>query len=95
VFESELADHIPVVHCSIAGTRIVGRMCVGEIFTAAPSLNLISDQGNDAHSLAGNSKGLLLPNSTTDQEMLHIRNSLPEKIVVQVAFSFCRSCIIF
>ena len=29
VFESELADHIPVVHCSIAGTRIVGRMCVG------------------------------------------------------------------
>jgi translation initiation factor 6 len=35
VFESELADHIPVVHCSIAGTRIVGRMCVGEIFTAA------------------------------------------------------------
>eukprot|EP00291_Cryptomonas_curvata_P027051 CAMPEP_0172176966 /NCGR_PEP_ID=MMETSP1050-20130122/15147_1 /TAXON_ID=233186 /ORGANISM="Cryptomonas curvata, Strain CCAP979/52" /LENGTH=232 /DNA_ID=CAMNT_0012849379 /DNA_START=191 /DNA_END=886 /DNA_ORIENTATION=+ len=31
----------------------------------------------------GNSKGLLLPNSTTDQEMLHIRNSLPEKIVVQ------------
>ncbi len=36
------------------------------------------------HTLAGNSKGLLLPNSTTDQEMLHIRNSLPEKIVVQV-----------
>ena len=38
--------------------------------------------------LAGNSKGLLLPNSTTDQEMLHIRNSLPEKIVVQVPSSF-------
>jgi translation initiation factor 6 (eIF-6) len=32
VFESELADHIPVVHCSIAGTRIVGRMCVGKIY---------------------------------------------------------------
>jgi len=29
VFESELADKIPVVPCSIAGTRIVGRMCAG------------------------------------------------------------------
>lgn len=29
VFESELADHIPVVHVSIAGTRIIGRMVVG------------------------------------------------------------------
>lgn len=28
-FESELADKIPVVPCSIAGTRIVGRMCAG------------------------------------------------------------------
>ena len=60
VFEAELADHIPVFRArclicctsraqpcdarrSIAGCRIVGRLCVG------------------------NSKGLLLPNSTTDQ----------------------------
>lgn len=59
VFESELADHIPVIHASIAGCRILGRLCVG------------------------NSKGLLLPNTTTDQEMMHIRNSLPDKVVVQ------------
>ena len=59
VFESELSDHIPVIHASIAGNRIVGRMCVG------------------------NSKGLLLPSTTTDQEMLHIRNSLPDSVVVQ------------
>lgn len=26
---------------------------------------------------AGNKKGLLLPHTTTDQELLHIRNSLP------------------
>jgi hypothetical protein len=32
VFESELADHIPVIHASIAGCRIVGRLCVGEGF---------------------------------------------------------------
>mmetsp|Transcript_14205 Transcript_14205/g.46641 ORF Transcript_14205/g.46641 Transcript_14205/m.46641 type:complete len:246 (-) Transcript_14205:1795-2532(-) len=59
VLEEELADHIPVVKSSIAGTRLVGRMTVG------------------------NKNGLLLPNSTTDQEMLHIRNSLPEEVVVQ------------
>jgi len=29
VFESELGPHIPVAHCSIAGTKIVGRLCVG------------------------------------------------------------------
>lgn len=30
VFEAELADHIPVIKTSIAGTRLVGRMCVGK-----------------------------------------------------------------
>lgn len=59
VFEADLADHIPVVKTSIAGTRLVGRMTVG------------------------NRNGLLLPNSTTDQELQHIRNSLPDEVVVQ------------
>lgn len=59
VYESELADNIPVVHASVAGCRIIGRMT------------------------AGNSKGLLVPNGTTDQELLHIRNSLPDSVVVQ------------
>jgi len=58
-FEAELAEHIPVIVTSIASTRPIGRLVVG------------------------NSKGLLLPNTTTDQEMLHIRNSLPDTIVVQ------------
>ena len=52
VFESELANTIPVIHASISGTRIIGRMT------------------------AGNRHGLLLPSTTTDQEMQHIRNSL-------------------
>lgn len=59
VFEAELSDHIPVVQCSIAGTRLVGRMTVG------------------------NRNGILLPNTTTDQELQHIRNSLPDEVVVQ------------
>lgn len=29
-FEAELADHIPVVKCAIAGTRVVGRCTVGK-----------------------------------------------------------------
>lgn len=32
---------------------------------------------------AGNNKGLLLPSTTTDQELAHIKNSLPDKVVVQ------------
>jgi len=58
-FESELSEHIPVITTSIASTRPIGRLTVG------------------------NSRGLLLPNTTTDQELLHIRNSLPESIAVQ------------
>ncbi|KAK2080431.1 Eukaryotic translation initiation factor 6-2 [Prototheca wickerhamii] len=59
VFEAELADHIPVVKASVAGTRLVGRLVVG------------------------NKNGLLLPNTTSDQELMHIRNSLPDEVVVQ------------
>ncbi|GMI83366.1 hypothetical protein HRI_002005900 [Hibiscus trionum] len=58
-FESELADVIPVVKTSIAGTRIIGRLC------------------------AGNKNGLLVPHTTTDQELQHLRNSLPDQVVVQ------------
>ena len=59
VFEGELGDVIPVVHTTIAGTRIVGRLT------------------------AGNKKGLLVPSTTTDQELQHLRNSLPDNIAVQ------------
>jgi len=59
VFESELAEAIPIVRSSIAGTRIIGRMCVG------------------------NKNGLLLPSTTTDQELVHLRNSLPDEVAVQ------------
>jgi translation initiation factor 6 len=31
----------------------------------------------------GNKKGLLLPSTATDQELQHIRNSLPDSVVVQ------------
>lgn len=59
VFEGELADTIPVIHTSIGGTRIIGRLCVG------------------------NRHGLLVPSSTTDQELQHIRNALPDSVRIQ------------
>ena len=59
VFESELADHIPVVHCSIAGCRFVGRVTVG------------------------NKRGLLVPSTTTDAELQHLRNALPDSVAIR------------
>lgn len=59
VFESELGDVIPIVHTTIGGTRIVGRLT------------------------AGNRHGLLVPFSTTDQELQHLRNSLPDAVAIQ------------
>jgi len=59
LFEAELQDVIPITHCSIAGSRIVGRLT------------------------AGNRKGLLVPTTTTDQELQHLRNSLPDSVKIQ------------
>jgi len=58
-FQSELGDHIPVIHASIGGMRIVGRMVVG------------------------NKNGLLVPSTTRENELKHLRNSLPDKVKVQ------------
>ena len=59
VFESEVGAHIPVIHASVSGTRIVGRVT------------------------CGNKAGLLVPAITTDQELQHLRNSLPDTVKVE------------
>lgn len=59
VFEAELADLLPIVSTTIAGTRIIGRLT------------------------AGNRRGLLVPTSTTDQELQHLRNALPSAVKIQ------------
>ncbi|GJJ08347.1 Eukaryotic translation initiation factor 6 [Clathrus columnatus] len=58
-FEAELGDLVPIVHTTIGGTRIVGRLT------------------------AGNRHGLLVPSTTTDQELQHLRNSLPDAVKLQ------------
>ncbi|KAG2292154.1 hypothetical protein Bca4012_008147 [Brassica carinata] len=58
-FESELAGLIPIVKTFIAGTRIIGRLCVG------------------------NKNGLLVPHTTSDQELQHLRDSLSHQVVVR------------
>ena len=59
LFESQLSQHIPVIHATVAGCRFVGRTTVG------------------------NKRGLLVPSTTTDVELAHWRNSLPDNVVVQ------------
>lgn len=73
-FEAELADVIPIVHTTIAGTRIVGRMTAG-LSIACPCTTLTIRTGNRY--------GLLVPSTTTDQELQHLRNSLPDAVGVQ------------
>lgn len=55
-FEADLSEHMPVIHCSIGGTSIIGNMTVG------------------------NRNGLLVPSQTTDQELQHLRNALPDSV---------------
>ncbi|KAF8820038.1 putative eukaryotic initiation factor-6, partial [Cardiosporidium cionae] len=59
VFEAELSEHIPVIQTSVGGTRVIGRVCVG------------------------NKNGLLVSSIATDQELLHLRNSLPDGVSVR------------
>lgn len=59
VFDAELKDQIPVIRAQIGGTRIIGRLCVG------------------------NKNGLLVPSITSDKEMQHLRDHLPENVKVE------------
>eukprot|EP01018_Ginkgo_biloba_P029567 Gb_20744 [translate_table: standard] len=69
IFESELADVIPVVKTSIAGSRVIGRVCVGNK-NGLLLPNTTTDQGKPSwlEFLA---------------ELQHLRNSLPDQVVVQ------------
>ena len=72
-FESELSDHIPVIHSSI-GKRI-------PFFRRSFFQSLyLGDCRIVGRLTVGNRHGLLVPSSTTDQELQHIRNSLPDNV---------------
>jgi translation initiation factor 6 len=79
-FEAELGDVIPIIHTTIGGTRIVGRLTAGAYFLPLSS-HLPPFQTHTTSQ--GNRHGLLVPASTTDQELQHLRNSLPEKVALQ------------
>lgn len=75
-FESELGDVIPIVHTSIGGTRIIGRLTAGAYQIHYPLDQILIF-------IVGNRHGLLLPATTTDQELQHLRNSLPDAVAIQ------------
>jgi len=58
VFQKHLDGVIPVVHTTIGGTRIIGRLTVG------------------------NKHGLLVPSTTTDNELQWLRNALPDEVKI-------------
>ena len=68
-FETELADQIPVIHSSIAGCRFVGRVTAGRLYSRS--------------FYVGSKNGLLVPLSTTDNELQQLRNSLPDGVVIR------------
>lgn len=55
VFESELGNYIPIVHCSIAGTRIIGRTtCGNKNGLLVPSITTDNELRNIRNSLPEN-----------------------------------------
>ena len=68
---------IPIVHTSIGGTRIIGRLTAGEYATSFLHYDPLNIW------ISGNRHGLLVPSTTTDQELQHLRNSLPDAVAIQ------------
>ena len=44
---------------------------------------MFTKNNNISYFTTGNKNGLLVPSSTTDQELQHIRNSLPDSVKIQ------------
>ena len=59
-----------MLHATIAGTRCIGRLTAGK----SKAIYIF---------YLGNRHGLLVPNTTTDQELQHLRNSLPDSVAIQ------------
>ena len=47
------------------------------------SLSSIEINSLSLYSMLGNRHGLLVPHTTTDQELQHLRNSLPDSVKIQ------------
>lgn len=65
------------MHTSIGGTRIIGRLTAG----TQGNFNRCVFYGSNT--ISGNRHGLLVPSTTTDQELQHLRNSLPDSVAIQ------------
>ena len=89
IFEGELSDHMPVIHTTIGECRIVGRLTAGKSNhptnknTIPVEVCLFVIIINHLQCAIGNRHGLLVPNSTTDQELQHLRNSLPDAVKIR------------
>jgi len=56
VFEAELADVIPITHCTIAGTRIIGRLTAGYVIVLVFLLSIF--HARKRFGLGGEERGI-------------------------------------
>ena len=96
VFEGELADKIPVFQASVSGTRLIGRTTVGNRHglllpnsctdqvccnLRAPKLQSTLHSFSLVETVAHSCTYLIVLDAV--QELQHIRNSLPDEVIVQ------------
>lgn len=83
MFEAELQDVVPICRATIAGTRIIGRLISGYVLCSSLAVGRGFPGGYWCLISYRNRKGLLVPTSTTDQELQHLRNTIPDEVKIQ------------
>ncbi|XP_059153313.1 eukaryotic translation initiation factor 6-like [Physella acuta] len=82
VFEGEIGDTIPGVHASIAGCRVIGRMCVGNRHGLLVPNTTVVTITNLALTVVRKSSWFAGPKHNNRPELQHIRNALPNTVKI-------------
>jgi len=70
--------------CGIGGSENFYSTFEAELSQHVPVIHATIGGGRYVgRTTAGNVRGMLVPNTTTDQELQHLRNSIPDKVVIQ------------
>ena len=70
-------------HALILASPCLSNLFLSLILVLSAALKSLSFFLSTGRMCVGNRHGLLVPNNTTDQELQHIRNSLPDSVKIQ------------